>query len=478
MAAKNSNSPTSREAYLIGGHGSEDVRSTPLILPDNVYVVVKAKAGETTNTADLLEMKLCQLSNEVLQNPLAHLGEIHDAIGSFILYEPGSKWLCPNFRFHTVSSFIKKTQSVKFVTPKLSGIMNITDVKKGYAKDKLTFRYIYSTNEKEFIENMFESDKYSFTQVRVENNGKWITEYVANDIITECTINNLEILDKVVPKEELLETLQYINDLDAYRTNMYDILFNFDETGLLKHGAVFYHLNCRSRINVSKKLYMPKNFNNMNYDNVVRSQQIVINSVPSRKNDPELYKLVKNTISNAEMMKYHTRSIMTRKKNSPQQSIKQISSSVQDLIHKNPVNTEQYITNVAFRIIIRLQEHVRRQSTDINIAKIISSLMDHGIVIDSIILLCKKLDQLLSYYKRNELLFKKMHTSLLDKLCEVFVMLLYRYVFIDDVYKCISIIVYDETFYKKGYDTEKKVFEYIEEHYRYHPKAVHASIKK
>lgn len=91
MAAKNSTSPTSREAYLIGGHGSEYARSTPITLPDNVYVIVKAKAGQATYTSDLLEMKLCQLSNEIVQNPLAHLEKIYDAIGSFIIYEPGSK---------------------------------------------------------------------------------------------------------------------------------------------------------------------------------------------------------------------------------------------------------------------------------------------------------------------------------------------------------------------------------------------------
>ena len=56
-------------------------------------------------------------------------------------------------------------------------------------------------------------------------------------------------------------------------------------------------------------------------------------------------------------------------------------------------------------------------------------------------------------------------------------MLLYRNIGIKIVYDCISIIVYDDTFYKKDYYTEKKVFEYIEEHYRYHPR-VHASVKK
>lgn len=347
--------------------------------------------------------------------------------------------------------------------------MNITDVKKSYVKDKLLFRYVHSTNEKEFIENMFANDNYTFIGVDIETNGELITEYVDHSITAECELHNAPLRNKIVSKEELVKTIETINGYELYQTTMKAILFNFRETGLLRHGAVFYHLNCRHRNNVSHKLYAPKNLNTINNDNVIRGEQIIINQVPSRKNDPELYKLIQQTISNAEMMKSYTRSIMTRKKKiSPQLVSPVLSTSIKQIVYKKPINTEKYITNIAIKIMMYVQQHIHNQSTkNSTIAKLVIYLVHHGITTKNILFLFKKIDELLSYYKRNESLFKRMHSVVLTILCEVCVALLYNKWSISQVNRLLTIMIYDETYYKKDPRIEKKVLECIETHYVY-----------
>ena len=452
-------SPKSRESYLIGGHGSEDTRYSPIILPKDVYVVVKARAGESSMVEDNLDMKLCDLPDKVLQNPEKYPDMIYDAIGSFFLYKPGDE--CPNFKFSTVNAYMDS--DIPNVKPKLSGIMNISSVKKKHYKDKKLIRYVYPQNELEFVENMFTSDEYSFKHNRIQKNGKWITEFIPADITKECAYNNFELRDEIVSKEELIETIDNIINLDVYNTKMYDIIYNFGESELLTHGAVFYHLVCRYRKDVSEKLYgTPTSFNN-----VATREPIIINRVPSRKNDPDLYRLIQNTISNAERMKSYTRNIMTRKKQpitiSKQKSLNAITKSI---VYKKPENTRKYITNIAIKIIMNMQQNVLKRTDDTNLAELVVYLTHNGITTGGIVLLFQKLDELLSYYKDNTL-FKRMQSFLINKSCQIFVALLYNKWSIAQVNALINIMT-DETRYKKDPDSEEKIFRYIEDHYLYH----------
>jgi hypothetical protein len=461
MAAINSNLPIVREAYLIGGHGTEDTRYSSIVLPDNVYVVVKAKAGESTMGEDNLDMKLCELPDEVLQNPEKYPEMIYDAIGSFFLYKPGDE--CPNFKFSTVNAYLDS--DIPTVRSNLSGIMNTSSIKKQYTKDKTVLRYVYPRNELAFVKDMFTNDNYSFKQQSYQKNGKWSTKIVGTDIITECAEHDITLRNEIVSKEELVDTIYRITDLDVYNTTMYNILFTFGETELRTHGGVFYHLVCRYREGVSHKLYgTPTSFNN-----VATREPIIINHVPSRKKDPELYKLIQDTISNAEKMKSYTQSIMTRKKKiSPQLVSPVLSISTKQILYKKPVNKEKYITNIAIKIMMHVQQHVHNRSTkNINIAKLVIYLVHHGITTKNILFLFKKIDELLSYYKRNESLYKRMHSALLTILCEVCVALLYNKWSISQVNLLLTIMIYDETYYKKDPRIEKKVLECIESHYVY-----------
>jgi hypothetical protein len=451
---KGSPSPKSpksvKEIYLIGGHGTEDVR-TPIIIPDNVYIVVKAKTGESTMLEDYLDMKLCKLSNEILQNPHKYAEKIYDAIGSFMLYKPGE--LCPNFGFSTVAAFFDPP----IVKPKLSGVMNIRSVKKTYYTDKKLIRYIYPQNELEFVKDMFVNE-HTLKQVSKKKNGKWKTEFVKTDIITECEENNIELRDEIVSKEELLDTIEAIIDLDIYNTTMHDILH------IQGHG-VFYHLSCRYHEGVSERLYGTPT----SYNKIATHEPIIINRVPSRKNDPKLYKLIQNTISNAERMKSYTRSIMTRKKSESVKNVS-VSKSTEDIIRdRKPDNTKQYITYMAIKIMSHIQLIVLRRA-HFNMAELIVILMNHGFTMRSVVTLFKKIDELVSHYKHNESLFKRMYHSLFDKSCEVCVALLYNKRSISQVHALINIIVYDETYYKKDLAIEKKVFSYIEDHFLYRPR--------
>jgi phosphoribosyl-ATP pyrophosphohydrolase len=452
-------SPTSvKEAYLIGGHGEEDIhRWSPIPLPDNVYVVVKAKAGEVTMTEDNLNMKLCDLSNEVLQHPEKYPEKIYDAIGSFFLYGPGE--LCPGFGFSTVAAYLEGFPNV---SPKLSGIMNIRSVKNEHYADKKLIRFFYQRNELEFIENMFVSDEYSLTEIRKKENGKWKKDTVATNVITECKENGIELRDEIVSKDELLDTIEAITDLPIYNTTMFDILYHFGEKGMLTQGAVFYHLACRYHEGISDKLYGNPNA----FNNVATRQKIIINRVPSRKKDPALYRLIQNTISNAEKMKSYTRSIMTRKK---PQSVKKVSvsNSTEAILHIKPNNTKQYITYLAIKIMSHIQLIVLRRK-HFNMAELIVTLMNRGFTMRSVITLFKKIDELVSHYKRNESLFKRMHHALINQFCEVCVAMLYNKASIYHISLLMDVIVYDETYYKK--DIEKKVLSYIEHHFLYRPR--------
>jgi len=309
---------------------------------------------------------------------------------------------------------------------------------------------------------MFVSDEYSFTEIRKKENGKWKKDTVATDIITECKENGIELRDEIVSKDELLDTIEAITDLPIYNTTMFDILYHFGEKGMLTQGAVFYHLACRYREGISNKLYGEPNA----FNNVATREKIIINRVPSRKKDPELYRLIQNTISNAEKMKSYTRSIMTRKKSVSVKKVS-VSNSTEAIIHRKPDNTKQYITYLAIKIMSHIQLIVLRRK-HFNMAELIVTLMNRGFTMRSVITLFKKIDELISHYKRNESLFKRMHHTLIDQFCEVCVAMLYNKASIYHISLLMDVIVYDETYYKK--DIEKKVLSYIEHHFMYRPR--------
>jgi hypothetical protein len=289
-----------------------------------------------------------------------------------------------------------------------------------------------------------------------------MTEFIPSDIIKECADNDFELRDEIVSKEELIETINNIIELEVYNTNMYDIMHNFSETGLLTHGAVFYHLVCRYRKDVSEKLYgTPISFNN-----VATREPIIINRVPSRKNDPDLYRLIQNTISNAERMKTYTRTIMTRKKQSiPKSKQKSLNAITKRIVYKKPENTRKYMTNIAIKIIMNMQQNVIKRKDDTNLAELVVYLTHNGITTGNILFLFKKLDELLSHYKENAL-FKRMQSFLIKKSCHVFVALLYNKWSIAQVTVLINTIT-DETYYKKDPGSKEKILRYIEDHYLY-----------
>ena len=87
----------STKAYFIGGHGNEG--HDKFQVPKDCIVIAKAYPGQRTYASD----EICQLSPDILKDPIKNLAEIHEAFGTVAIYTPGK--MCPNFQYTLLSCY-------------------------------------------------------------------------------------------------------------------------------------------------------------------------------------------------------------------------------------------------------------------------------------------------------------------------------------------------------------------------------------
>jgi hypothetical protein len=87
----------STKAYFIGGHGSEG--NGKFEVPKKCIIVAKAYPGQRTYVSD----EICQLSPDILKNPIKNKVKIHEAFGTVAIYTPGQ--MCPNFEYTLLSCY-------------------------------------------------------------------------------------------------------------------------------------------------------------------------------------------------------------------------------------------------------------------------------------------------------------------------------------------------------------------------------------
>jgi len=118
------------KAYIIGGHGSNGDADDTFIVPHGCTIIARIPTGELSYTLKRDLDILCDLDNDIIENPARHKKKLIQQYGSLAIYEAGSH--CPNFIYTLVNCFDNGRLN-KYGTcyDSFSGVVDVKEYKKG-----------------------------------------------------------------------------------------------------------------------------------------------------------------------------------------------------------------------------------------------------------------------------------------------------------------------------------------------------------
>ena len=235
------------KAYFIQGHGGEG--NGYFEVPDNCMVVVKTQTGKVTYTNYGATPVLCELSPDILKNPLKHLDEIHEEFGSLAIYTPGQQ--CPNFEYNLMNCFPSKYPYTACISAD-SGLVDVDLIPSNSSRYDLCKQWD-GKNESEKFKKIEDSLDKNLIRDYIVNLFKY-SVYPTPNII----LNLVESL--FMEGETRLTTILEIISKDPPLNTTQEKLCNTPE--LRSTPSIYYNFVCRANESTYTLFNNKKNHNN------------------------------------------------------------------------------------------------------------------------------------------------------------------------------------------------------------------------